>query len=193
MKQIKGYEGVYTINPNGDIYSLDRVVKGVDGSKYPKQGKKLTPAINVQTGYLQIDLWLENKGNRFYVHRLVAEAFVPNPFNKPEINHKDSNRANAAASNLEWVTSSENSFHAYQSGKATQIHRRKLNDGDYPIIFGRFMSGESFALILQDFSISPGRLSVNLKAWLKKENKEEEYLAERYRQQVARGIKNVSN
>lgn len=193
MKPIKNYEGLYAINPFGDIRSMDRNVKGIDGATYPKKGKQLSPSINAQTGYLQVDLWRENKGKRFYVHRLVAETYIPNPDSKPEVNHKDGNRTNCAVTNLEWVTSSENSFHAYQIGMATQVHRRKLQDTDYPIIFNRFITGESFATILQNFDISPGRLSVNLRAWVKKVGKEAEYSAEKYRQQVIRAMKNGSH
>src|SRR5271157_53474 len=51
-----------------------------------------------------------------YIHRLVAEFFVPNTFNKPEVNHKDGNRLNNYYTNLEWVTRSENALHAYRMG-----------------------------------------------------------------------------
>lgn len=70
-------------------------------------------------GYLNICLYKEGKPNMFRVHRLVADAFLPNPENKPEINHKDTHTDNNHVSNLEWCTRSENMLHAFRHGKAT--------------------------------------------------------------------------
>lgn len=193
MMQITGYEGIYEINEKGEVFSLTRFVIGVDGTSYPKKGRKLVPTINKITGYYYVSLWRDNKGKTFAVHRLVAQLFVSNPDNKPEVNHKDSNRLNCQASNLEWVTSSENSLHGYASGFATQKPRRKLTENDYKEIFRRFMLGESFASILQDFSISPGRLSTNLKTLTLKWGNHEAYRAEVYRQQVERAQINGSH
>ena len=63
-------------------------------------------------GYLSVDLWKDGKRHRKYVHRLVAEAFLPNPENKPYINHKDGNPHNNFVNNLEWCTPLENVEHA---------------------------------------------------------------------------------
>lgn len=70
----------------------------------------------VQQGYCHVTLQINKKAKRFRVHRLVAEAFIPNPKNYPFVNHLDGNRANNIVSNLEWVTSAGNTQHAVRTG-----------------------------------------------------------------------------
>lgn len=77
-----------------------------------------------QNGYLNCALHFNNKVKKFRVHRLVAEMFIPNEFNKPFVNHKDGIRTNNNVSNLEWVTPSENSKHAVETG-LTSYRRMK--------------------------------------------------------------------
>ena len=107
------YEGLYKVSNLGRILSLN----------YKNTGKAelMTPA-NVK-GYLQVQLWKNRKGKWCKVHRLVAEAFLDNPDNKPEVNHKDEDKTNnfvflnedgsvyKEKSNLEWKTPKENSNH----------------------------------------------------------------------------------
>lgn len=83
----------------------------VDGkARNDKTGHELKAAIS-NSGYLRVGLWNKQKAKNCFVHRLVAMAFVPNPENKPEVNHKDGNKLNNSASNLEWVTGAENKRH----------------------------------------------------------------------------------
>lgn len=67
-------------------------------------------------GYKHIDLYADGKRSIKRVHRLVAEAFIPNPDNKPDVNHIDGNKLNNSVDNLEWVTKSENMQHAFRTG-----------------------------------------------------------------------------
>lgn len=193
MKEIPNCNGYYLVDPLGNVYSKTRNVMGRDGVTYPKKGRKLVPSVNKQTGYLQVDLWVNNKAKRHCIHRLVAEAYIPNPEDKPEVNHRNSNRQDCTMGNLEWATSSENSIHAYAYGHASQKERRKLAEQDYSDIFSRFLAGENFECILKDYPISAGRLSMNLRALVTKWDKVAEYMNERQRQRKERAILNGSN
>lgn len=93
-KDAKGYEEYYEISNLGKVRN-----------KINKNIKKQT---NNGRGYMSVNLWHNNKGNTKYVHRLVAESFIKNADNKPEVHHKDSDRSNNCVDNLAWVTSKEN-------------------------------------------------------------------------------------
>lgn len=95
-KPVKGYEGLYQVSSLGRL----RKVNGVLLKANPK------------SWYCSVSLMKNNVRKTFKVHRLVALVFVPNPENKPEINHKDGNKQNNHYLNLEWVTRSENQLHA---------------------------------------------------------------------------------
>lgn len=101
-RKVKGLEEFYEISSEGRIKSL-------------LQNKIMHPYINSDTGYYYINLAKAGKKG-FKIHRLVAEAFIPNPLNKTEVNHIDHNRLNNRVENLEWVTSSENTKHAIYDG-----------------------------------------------------------------------------
>lgn len=109
---VKGFEQYYEVNPSGQIRNrkTHRVLKPV------KVG-----------GYLVVSLSCNGNNNiRKYVHRLVAETLIPNPENKPTVNHKDGNKQNPEVTNLEWATRSENTQHAYASGlmDSTAVRKR---------------------------------------------------------------------
>lgn len=102
-KDIKGYEGCYQVSNLGRIKSLDRMTNNQYGEYFMK-GRILKNSIIKDKGYCRVSL---NNGNGKIskrVHRLVAEAFIPNPENKLEVNHKDGNKLNNCVSNLEWCT-----------------------------------------------------------------------------------------
>ena len=94
MKDIKNYEGLYAITEDGEVYSIRR-------KNFLKQYK--TPK-----GYMTVRLSKNNVAKGFQVHRLVAEAYLPNPNNLPQVNHKDENPSNNHLSNLEWISAKDN-------------------------------------------------------------------------------------
>lgn len=127
-KDIKGFEGLYQISNLGRVRALDRYVKDRRSKRLVK-GHIL--ALRTDKDYLSVSLWKNNTGHRFKVHRLVIEAFVPNPLNKRCTNHKDGNKKNNCADNLEWNTHSENNSHALllglrQSAKGERQGQSKL-------------------------------------------------------------------
>jgi hypothetical protein len=98
-KDIKGYEGLYQVSNLGRIKS---------NTRYGTKGGVLKLRLD-KDGYFQTALYKNNKVKYYRTHRLVAEAFIPNPNNYPIINHKDENRSNNLTNNLEWCTYKYNS------------------------------------------------------------------------------------
>lgn len=105
-KPIKGYEGLYEVSNLGRVRSLDRCVVYANGQVHIHRGKILRPGIS--NGYMQVHLCKCGDMKQPLVHRLVADAFIPNPENLPQVNHKDENPSNNEVSNLEWCTSEYN-------------------------------------------------------------------------------------
>lgn len=110
-KDIKGYEGYYKISSLGRVMSI---------TPYFKKGKHLlTPYLNKKRGYYYVSTQIGGKykyRKNWALHRLVAENFIIRDDNKLEVNHKDGNKLNNKVNNLEWVTKSENSKHAFRNG-----------------------------------------------------------------------------
>lgn len=118
-KDISGYEGYYQISNFGQIRSVPRyITHKTKGGGFVNQyfkGKILKPT-TTRNGYKMIVLSKDGKFKYQTIHRLVATAFIPNPENKPTVNHKDGDKSNNHVDNLEWCTSSENNSHAYRIG-----------------------------------------------------------------------------
>lgn len=82
--------------------------------------------LQIQQGYSHVTIQINRKPKRFRVHRLVAEAFIPNPDGKPYVNHIDGNRQNNSVTNLEWVTPAENTRHAVDTGLMLPTRERAV-------------------------------------------------------------------
>lgn len=113
-KDITGFEGMYQVSNQGRVRSLDRTITMKNGGTRFCKGKVLKPTVN-SSGYLHLGL---GKGVYQYVHRLVAQEFLPNPDNLPEVNHEDGDKRNNEVTNLRWVTPSENQLHSKATGLA---------------------------------------------------------------------------
>ena len=101
-------------------------------------------------GYLETHLYINNKNKVFKVHRLVAMAFIPNPENKPEVNHKDGNKQNNSKENLEWCTSSENQIHAYKNKLKVNTTKKAILQYDLQGAFIReWDSSQQIGLVLK--------------------------------------------
>ena len=122
-KDVKGYEGLYQCSNLGRIKSLDREITVTRKNTFTKLLKGGIRTQQNRTGYKAITLFKDGKRATYYVHRLVAETFIPNPMNLPMVNHIDEIRTNNCVFNLEWCTHQENLTH----GTANERKNRKLS------------------------------------------------------------------
>lgn len=112
--KIKGYEN-YEVSKSGIIYFLGSIGISRFGGKRVNKPKIIKQSAD-PNGYKKCTLFDGKRGKQFLVHRIIGIAFIPNPLNKPQINHKDGNQSNNEINNLEWVTAKENSEHAIKTG-----------------------------------------------------------------------------
>lgn len=127
-RDIPGYEGKYQVSNTGQVRSLN----------YNGTGKKqILKGGTTRDGYKIVQLWKNGKGKTYIVHRLVAQAFIPNPNNLPCINHKDENKTNNFYKNLEWCTHEYNNNYGIRNEKSsnsmqgrtfTEEHKQKLRE-----------------------------------------------------------------
>ena len=122
-KDIKGYEGRYQVSNLGNVKSLD----GDGISRKRRRGKILNPTLT-KAGYLRVNLWGDDGNVRsFFVHRLVAQAFIPKIEGRNEINHKNENKEDNGVVNLEWCDTYYNNAYGTRAERvATKLKRRSV-------------------------------------------------------------------
>ena len=149
-KQVHNYENRYAVSNYGRVKSLKKPHRSYE--------KILKPML--QCGYHTVDLGDGVKIKRFLVHRLVCTAFWENKENKPQVNHKDGNKLNNNADNLEWNTRSENQLHAFEKGlrtaKGDKNNSSKLNEEQVLKIFN---DKRIYKLISLEYNISVPTIS----------------------------------
>lgn len=135
---VVGYEGLYMVSNMGNVMGVPKNAQSGHLIKQQENPKG--------RGYMAVCLCKDNVKKKFAVHRLVATAFIPNLDRKPEVNHKNGNRADNRVENLEWSTRSENESHAYRVlGKEPQRYWKGK-----PRLFARKLTDEQVREIRKD-------------------------------------------
>ena len=138
-RPVVGYEGLYEVSDWGNVRSLDRTVFQFFFLVKKKTERLIKGEIkakhNDKDGYEMVNLKKNGKHSTKKVHRLVAEAFIPNPESKPQVGHKDCNRKNNNIENLYWCTSKENNSHPITRKRLSESLKKAKNhksDGTAP-------------------------------------------------------------
>lgn len=114
-RPVLGFEGYYEISNTGIVRSVNRIVSGKNGSVRHIPGVIMTQQTN-HKGYKCVILHKYGEHYTKFIHRLVAEAFIDNPFKLPQVNHIDTDKTNNHVENLEWITNEDNQKHAVANG-----------------------------------------------------------------------------
>lgn len=175
-KQVRDFEN-YQVHPCGKIVNT-------------KTGSTLKHSLN-ENGYLYVSLWKEGKGYTRTVHRIVAEAFLPNPEGLPIVNHIDANRANPQANNLEWCDQSHNIKHSYQIGNRSQKRNFAPEEEDW--LLEKFLAGNTMTALAKSMSVGISRLTINLRNRAVLSGKSDAFEAELRRQKTLRNTQANAN
>lgn len=141
-----------------------------------KTERILKPSLN-ENGYLYASLWKNGQAFSRTVHRLVAEAFIPNPDSKPFVNHLDADRSNPHRTNLEWCTQSENIQHAYNLGNMSQ--KRNFSREELDVLLAHVILGiANMTEQAQKHGVGLSRLTINLRNHARRTGQVEEFEAQ---------------
>ena len=110
-KDIKGYEGLYKVSNKGRVKSVERKVWNSGNQSYNTIKERILKPLNNRDGYVKVRLCKDGKCRTYLIHRLVANAFIPNPNEYKEVNHIDENKTNNSIDNLEWCNGKYNCNH----------------------------------------------------------------------------------
>lgn len=144
-RDIKDYYGYYQVSNFGRVRGVDRITE----NNIPIKSSLLRPYKN-HSGHLRVRLTKKSVGKKFLVHRLVAQAFIPNPQNFPIINHKDENPSNNKVDNLEWCTIKYNNNYGSYKKKMSTLKSKPIKviyrDGTYEIWASAIIFGKNFGI-----------------------------------------------
>lgn len=121
-RPIYGYEGLYEVSNLGRVKSL--------GNDKSRKEKILKPHKH-RKGYLVVNLYRNGKMKNFLVHRLVAEAFIPNPYGFEQVNHRDENKANNCSSNIEWCSAKYNTNYGTRNKRIASVRSKGVEASKY--------------------------------------------------------------
>jgi len=155
-RPVKGYDGYCEVSSLGRVRTIPRKVKSPRGGHAKRSLRMRKPHIT-DSGYKHTFMYIDGNQKGVFVHRLVAEAFIPNPRNKPQINHKNMNKLDNTVENLEWCTRSENMRHMHAN---TDVDLRKIRftKEQEVEIQDRYDDGEALKAIGKDYGVSGGTI-----------------------------------
>ena len=161
-RDIKGYEGLYQVSNKGRVKSLERAIAAKSGSKRTIRERVLKLTTNPK-GYLRVQLYNSSgKMKIFSVHRLVCEAFYPNPQNKPQVNHINEVKTDNRACNLEWVTAKENLKHGTRPVKIAKanVKNKSKSVGQYTLDGELIKIWQSTMEVQRQLGFAPSHISL---------------------------------
>lgn len=161
-KEIDGYNGVYFVSNLGQVKSIDHYCSNRTGS-----GKQTGRVFKIQVsykGYLRVALSKNKKKFHTSVHRLIAKAFIPNPENKPQVNHINGIKSDNRIENLEWCTNGENMTHAFKNNLVNlnygeKHHNSKLSNDDVLRVRKLHSLGFTCKSLAEDYNVSQTAMS----------------------------------
>lgn len=164
-KDIAGYEGFYKVSNNGNVKSCERIVNHGLGNADRTIKSRIIKPYNDNHGYHMVSLSKDGKVKKHKVHRLVAEAFISNPENKPTVNHLNEIRNDNRASNLEWATYKENNDHGGHNERVSKTLSNPIEQLD--------KNGNKISCFqsVRDASLATGINIMNIKSCLSHKNR----------------------